>query len=287
MKKILTGLFAVLAFTVFFAVAEAKASDDIGFTVGVDYWSTYLWRGQYITGDQQGWFFPNASFEVIEGLTIGVEGWVNAGWFGTKSEEPKYNGDQKYENAIGAGIDYSYTMEGLLTANAGAWYFRPKQSFFSYATAYVGADFHMVPFVTPLVKVSVDYYTGNKLEGEKYKEYSEGSSDRADFYIQAGFKKEIEISKDAGIDFGALAGYAIYRALGYKINDISDIDLFINATVNYGAVTFVGGLHYLIVPGTQFKYGGIARGDVPNNTAIEPEKDIHRFFATFGASYSL
>jgi len=301
MKKFLTGLFAILVLTTVFAAAEVKASDNIGLTVGVDYWSTYLWRGQYLFGDQQGWFFPYASFEPLEGLLIGVSGEINSTWPGSKSEEPEYNGFQKNNNAFDAGIDYSYAAEGLLTARVGLWYYRTKERFFSFASGYIGLDFDMVSFITPFVRVTADYYTGTgKWEdkygimggfpGDKYnyKDMSDGSSNRTDLYLQAGLKKEIEITKDvAGIDFGAVVGYARYRAWGEKINDISDIDLYVNATVNYGAATFAGGFHYVIVPGKQFKYGSPITETTFMTGAYDGEKDIHRFYATFGASYSI
>ena len=289
MKKMLKGLFAVLTFTAIFAAAEVKAAGESGFKAGAEYWSTYLWRGQYLFGDQQGWIFPYASFEIIDGLSIGVEGEMNAGWAGTKKEEPEYSSDQRGHNAFDFGVDYKYTAEGRLTISAGLWYLMTRKTFYSFITSYIGLDFEMFPFVTPLVKVTADYYTGNKIDGDEYKDIN-GNSNRMDLYFQAGLKKSIEIVEEtAGVDFGAVVGYARYRALGTtdkkKINDISDIDLFVNSSLTYGLVTFNGGFHYVIVPGKQFKYNS------PDNyisaRSGNREKDIHRFFAIFGASISI
>ena len=287
MKKVLKGLLAVLAFTTIFAAAEVKASDGIGLTVGVDYWSSYISKGMYSYGDQQGWFFPYASFELISGLSVGVCGELNSAWVGSKSEEPEYNGAQKDYNAFGGGLDYEYSAEGLFTASVGLWYYRTKNNFWSYGTAYAGFDLDMAPFVTPFVMVTAEHYTGDNTTEkgfkESYKEYS-GNSNRTDIYLQAGLKKSVEIAKDvAGLDFGAVVGYLRLRSFGANINDISDIDFFVNSSVTYGLVTFTGGFHYVIVPSKELKYDAPVKEDSPYGG----EKDIHRFYATFGASVSI
>jgi hypothetical protein len=303
MKKIFKGLFAVLAFTTVFAAAELKAADDIGLTVGVDYWSNYLFRGQYQYYGE-GAFFPYASYDILgSGLTIGVVGEIAETWLGGGSEDnsdpsDSWPGYLKYQHALDVGLDYEYEIEGTATLGVGVWHYRYKDNFQSYTSGYVTASLDMVPFVTPFVQITGDYYWGDKATahtaddygvpvGTKYKDIF-GNDDRSNLYIQAGITKNIEVTKDvASIDLGAVVGYAHYRALGNKIDDISDIDLSATFSLTEGMVTLTGGFHYVIVPGNQFKNTSIHDYQDPISGNDIPDKDIHRFYATFGASCSI
>ena len=293
MKKLLKLVLAALVFTMAFTAVELKAQDsDIGLTVGVDYMSNYISKGKYVFSGNSGnggAFFPYASYDVLSsGLSVTVMGELSEVYFGNSKEEKigalplPWRAILKEQQTLDFNLEYEYKFENLMTINAGIWYYWYKTLTGvnlletrignpSYFDLYTSIAVDAVPFVTPLVKFTYMYQIDDDY-------YFDGAS-RSDFYVQAGIQKSIELTKTIFLDLGALVGLLHERQnKDSSTLDISDIDLSAGLTKKAGILTFAGSFHYIIVPGTQYKYASFFGIDF---------KDINRFYAQFGVSCNI
>ncbi len=240
MKK---GLIALLVFLFVAGAAlaqekeEQKKNDPVGVSVGIDYYSLYLWRGiKCFSGD--GAFVPKASWTVFNsGLTLSVMGevsssWVFNGWW-KKPGKYDYRVDGagnivrknlNFNHAAYAaqtfdfGADYSYTIKDAVTIGASIWYWwfynsgharefaLPRVDGLnlvsnvdvSYMTTSVSIGLPIVPYVNPLIIVTHDYYTLLKKGG--------------DFYVQLGLNHPFELTKEVSLTPGIMIGYYYNRS---------------------------------------------------------------------------
>ncbi len=237
--------------------AEEAGSDSIGLSFGVDYTSTYLWRGSYwYSGD--GAVFPTVSYST---------GDLSIAYAGEYSEDKITKKDTDVSNpGIGAfhaadfGIDYSYSIDKTATIGVGVWYFHfYNDDTLSFATGTISLALDMMP-LTPTITYNHDYYTDSKA--------------KKDYYIQLGIGRSYEI-KDAEVGWGITAGY--YNADSTEQKGISDVTATLSASATVYGVTFSGSFNWVYVPSKDFYEATIYTGT----------KDKNRTFAAFGASYSL
>jgi hypothetical protein len=253
-------------FISFLSIPLFAADKGIGLTVGLDYLGKNMWRGipVFTNGVSiDGAFFPYISYDILDtGLSLRAEGEI--------AESYIIDGNKTYkeDNAINFALEYSNKF-GIVTLDAGAWYFMVKNSDWSYSEFYVSATLEDI-ILSPMVKFTYDYYYSDKELYVKEK--------AKDFYIQLGISHTCDLAADvASLTFGALGGY--YKSTAFKTSGISDIDLSAELEVKNGPVTYSAGFHYLIVPSEDYYYSG----ESYNGKLI---KDRNRFYSTFATSYS-
>lgn len=300
MKKIFKTAIIAISLITAFAATELRAQDDsnIGLTVGLDYVSNYTTRGEQGFGlfwkPIGGFFFPYASFDVFgSGLSVTVRGEITEAYIGSSSEEREFAREYgtKHLNCIDFNVDYMYSIEDVVTFDIGSWYYRYRtvpNSFgyyqglnFSYFDFYLSAAIDALP-LTPTLTVTYSHFTDSAAYRNDYIDENSGDTIRGDgengdWYFQLGLGHSFELANATYLDLGAVAGYYYKRAMVPKSPDISDIDLSAGISTTKSIVTFTSSFHYIIVPGTQFKY----RPDADRT------KDVHRFYAKFGASMSI
>lgn len=240
--------------------AEAKKSVATGISLGLDYVSTYLWRGMYFYGGG-GAFFPSVGWSIFDtGLSIGVAGEFAVDYFFEMNGRNSTGFDF---HSIDFGADYSYTFAELVTLSVGLWYwyyFNSEEAIgadASFLTASLGLSFDCL--LSPFINFTYDYYVDKDFAEENAK----------DFYLQFGIGHEFELYENVALSLGLAAAY--YHAKSIGAFGISDIDASVGLSVTKGVATFSGGFHYVAVPMEDFYAGG----------------DVHRWYASFGASVSL
>ncbi|MBP7738919.1 MAG: hypothetical protein KA369_23315 [Spirochaetes bacterium] len=209
-----------------------KKGDPIGLAFGLDYYSTYLWRGtKFFNGD--GAFIPKVSWNVMgTGLVLSVAGEISSSWvFNGFSKKPgKY--EFRYDSSgnpirrklnfnhlayatqsLDVGADYSYTIKDAVTIGASFWYWwyfnsrnareyaRPQVDGLN-TVSYVDVSFFtttltvglpIVPYINPTMSVTHDYYTGLKRGG--------------DYYVTLGISHPFELTKEVVLTPALTAGY--------------------------------------------------------------------------------
>ncbi|HOO71073.1 MAG TPA: hypothetical protein PK926_04860 [Spirochaetota bacterium] len=272
LSEIIAGIFVVLlATTAVYAEDAVKAAEpekedaSIGLSIGLTYYSNYLWRGTYFYGGE-GAFCPSVSWDIFStGLVVSAAGEFAADYF--------FEGDGRDAagfdfHSVDFGLDYSHTFADLVTIGAGIWYwyyFNSEDALgsdASFLTAKVSLGFDVL--LSPFVSFTYDYYVDE--------DFCTDGENKKDFYIQAGIGHEFEVTPEVAVGLGLAAGY--YHAKSIEAFGISDIDASVGLTYTKGIVSVSSSFHYVAVPMKDFYTVGS-----PN--------DIHRWYATFGASVSL
>lgn len=209
-----------------------KKSTSIGLSFGLDYYSTYLWRGtKFFNGD--GAFVPKVAWNIMgTNLVLSVAGEVSSSWvfngFAKKPGKYEYRYDSSGNpvrrqlnfnhvayatQSLDFGLDYSYTIKEAVTIGAGVWYWwyynsrhareyaRPQVdglntvSFvdISFLTTTFTLGLPIVPYINPTVSLTHDYYTGLKRGG--------------DYYVTMGISHPFELTKEVVLTPGITAGY--------------------------------------------------------------------------------
>ena len=304
MNKICKLTVATLMFTIIFTATNLKAQEedsDIGLTIGLDYVSNYLYRCQYRYDGHKGnggVFSPYISYNVFNtGFSLGIRAEVSEMWFGSDTEEV-ISGQVDSFNTIGFNANYLYNYKDKVTLNLGTWYYRYKRYYdydagglklYSLDPSYLDLCFSVIVDMLPLRPMLVvtysffmdeKYYRG---PDESTGVYGDGSYKNGNIYVQLGVGHSFELYDDTYLDLNAAAGFFDKNAFdnvifGHKSEDISDIDLSAGVSTTADILTLSASFHYVIVPGTQYKYSH-GRNPTP--------KDIHRFYAKFGVSCSI
>ncbi|HOW81108.1 MAG TPA: hypothetical protein PK573_01000 [Spirochaetota bacterium] len=244
------------------AAAEEEQEDSaIGLSVGLTYYSAYLWRGTYMY-DGEGAFYPSLSWEIFStGLTLGVAAEFAADYFFEGKGRDAYGFDY---HSFDAGLDYEYTFNELVTLGLGLWYWyyfnseKAMDADASMLTAYVSLGFECL--LSPFISFTYDYYVD--------KDYCTTGENKKDFYVQAGIGHEFEVTPEVAISLGLAAGYFHYKS--ESAFGISDIDASAGLCFTKGVLSLEGTFHYVAVPMKDFYEGS----------------DIHRWYASFGAAVS-
>jgi hypothetical protein len=241
--------------------AESGEAKGIGLSVGLTYYSNYLWRGTYFYGGE-GAFSPSAAWEIFStGLTLSIAGEFAADYF-FESDGRKSTGFDFH--SVDFGLDYSHTFADLVTLGAGLWYwhyFNSKDALgvdASFLTATVSLGFEVL--LSPFIAFTYDYYVD--------RDFCVDGENKKDFYLQAGIGHEFEITPEVAVSLGLAAGY--YHARSIRAFGISDIDAFVGLAFSKGILSLSSEFHYVAVPMKEFYAGG----------------DVHRWYATFGAALS-
>ncbi len=240
--------------------AKNEATDSMGFSMGMDYTSDYIWRGMY-RFNHDGAFFPFASLKLAD-LKLGYMGEYSEDYMTRKDKADTDSRLSDKKHTADFGLDFSHTFRQSLTLGAGVWYFHllnvnKKDA----ATGSIFLSFDGIPF-KPTIKYSHDYYIDSKK--------------KMDFYIQFGMNKEFEI-RNGGLTIGAMLGY--FNANTLNKSGLSDLTttLGINATITN--VTFSGSFNFVWVPSQDFY-----KVQVSNGSSVE---DKFRTFSTFSATLSI
>jgi hypothetical protein len=222
MKKITGILVAVLLLVSASAFAQEKKS--IGLTLGMDYYSTYLFRGmEWMNGE--GAFAPYISYDIMgTGLVVSLAAELAQ----NQTDAAAVDGQ-----SIDFGLDYSYTFADLVTLSAGAWYwlYPEKVEDFSFLTLSASVGFE-VP-LNPTVSYTHDFYFG-------IDEYT-------DFYLTASIGHEFELPKGVALGLGLSYGmYHIGSADDFRY--LNDITASISLGFNVAGVDISGSLNGMYVP---------------------------------------
>ena len=271
MKKFLLFFLmtAVLTQTLLAQEKEAPKGDEdssIGLEAGIDYYSLYLFRGLYFFGGD-GAFLPYAIYDIAKsGVKATVLGEISESYIGEGKN------DRNHTAFINHGVDFCLSYEHVFKKDKEDflslgfeawyyWYFNLKD-----ATGFNGDYFTgkvtatLLAFsITPFAAVSYDYYLD--------KDYVEKQGE--DFYVQLGAKYEKKLAEAALVNFSLWGGY--YNARSIHKTGFSDVSAAVGFELTHGAVTLKSSFNYVLVPDKEFYRG----------------EDINRFFATFGASYSI
>jgi hypothetical protein len=243
------------------AAAEGDEDSGTGLSIGLTYYSNYLWRGTYFYGGE-GAFCPNLSWEIFStGLTLSVAGEFAADYFFEGNGRDSYGFDY---HSFDAGLDYEHTFADLVTIGAGIWYYYYFNSEKAIGTdasmLIVNASIGFEVILNPFIAFNYDYYVDEH--------YCEDNENDKDFYIQAGIGHDFEITPEVTISLGLTAGY--YHAMSIHAFGISDVDTSVGLSFTKGVLTMEGAFHYVAVPMKDFYEGD----------------DIHRWYASFGTTVS-
>ncbi|MBN1532402.1 MAG: hypothetical protein JXA20_07055 [Spirochaetes bacterium] len=279
MKRIMLSavLSLSLAAGVFAAEGGAESAPSLGLTLRMDYASTYLWRGTYFFGGD-GAFLPTVIYDVAgSGLVLSFIGEFSQGYFfeGAKRDRNKTG---FANHGLDFGADYSHTFGDAFTVGAGFWYYwyfnsstaeGTSRTNLSFLTAKGFARIDMLP-LSPTVTVYYDYYTAIRRGG--------------DIYVTLGGGHEFPLTDEVSLGVSVSAGYyyqntaeaVSYAATVEEITrtpvkkGFSDITTLVNLIYTKGPVSLNGGFGYVAVPARTWHKG----------------QDVHRFYATFGGSYT-
>ena len=304
MKRICKLTLATVVFTLIFTTVGLKAQEtddsDIGLTVGLDYSSNYIYRGEYyIMGNRYNgsMISPYFFYDVFNtGLSLGMKAEVSEMWFFGNKDEMRGNLTANIFNSIDFNINYIYSFKKIIKFNIGSWYYRHEKLQdgsnsldTSYIDFYFSTTIEALP-LEPTFAITYSYY----MDENYYKGYDnsgvwgKGSGKNGDLYVQLGIGNSYQLVGETYMDLDVMVGF--YNKNVYDIRvmddsnedtkstDISDIDLSAGLTTKEGILTLSTSFHYVIVPGTQYKYALLDSGMT---------KDIHRFYAKFGVACSI
>ena len=300
MKSICKLTLAALAFVMIFTASELKAQDKeddgLGLTVGIDYVSNYIYRGQYYYFGQisnGGMISPYAFYDILKtGLSIGIKGEIIETWFWDGKDEMHVS-EMKMLNSMDFNINYMHEFKKAITFNIGSWYYAHRTVAYgnsdssnpSYFDIYCSASIDAL-LIQPRIAMTYSYFTDKDyVRGyNRSSVWGAGPGKNGDFYLQLGLEHNIFLAEKTFIELAAEAGFfkrnTSDNRRSYKnsvpATDISDIDLSAGISTTAGVLTLSSSFHYVIVPGTQYKHDGIFQ-----------TKDIHRFYAKFGISCSI
>ena len=287
-KLTLTTVIFTLIFTTVGLKAQELENSDIGLTVGLDYSSNYFYRGMYSSVGNQyngGMISPYVSYDIFNtGLSVGIKGEIIEMWFWGSKDEGREMQMSDFVNSIDYNINYMYNIKEIVTFNFGIWYYHHKSwhdGSSSLNTSYCDIQFLTMIEALPLNPMFAITYS--HFMDENYYNY-DGKCKNGDIYIQFGIGHSFQIVDKTFLEFDAVAGLFKKNAYDFRMNearkpfDISDIDLSAGITTKSGLLTLSSSFHYILTPGTQYKYTTVDHGVT---------KDIHKFYVQFGVACSI
>lgn len=290
MKKIsaffMLSLSLVLGMAMIPLHAEESESTTIGIEVGVEYDSTYFWRGQdfYYDGTSSvGVFFPWVRYYTpVEGLSVGVTGEVPEDSLGDRKNQ--------YTNYFvnWTGIDYDITyskkfMDDKIGLKLKPFYYMYPGSYSDKygalekndSTGLIAAVAYNNDIITPTLTCTYTYRISDTYYG------AEVESQFKDIYLQFQLAHNFTITETSSIDLGANVAY--WYAGNYsdgiagKQNGFSDATAFTQLNVTSGNAGFYGGFNYSL---------SLIKDKLATEGIKYPAELDHYYWAKFGAYYT-
>ena len=175
----------------------------------------------------------------------------------------------------------------------GAWYYRQhkvkESNGNTFDPSYLEIYFSAVAYAFSLNPMFAFFYSYYKDKDYVRGDKGTGDGKNGDFYFQFGISHSFRIIDKTYLDLDATAGFLdqnryVMLLETTKSADICDIDLSAGFTTTAGILTLSSSFHYVLVPGTQYKYDFVYSTDKGRWVY---DTDIHRFYAKFGVSCSI
>ena len=258
------------------AASESTAPSKIGIDLGVEYWSTYYWRGQQFYGAGKDVFFPWIGYSLPGNFYISAIGEV-AGEYLSVDTDNAPNDTEKDWVGVDLGVSWSTGIaDNFMTVGAQVWYYWYPNSredtrggaINDFMNFVVSLSFNKLP-LSPTVKYS-QYYrvdknkTGNS--GDQYK----------DIYVELALGHTFKLDDHVGFTLGASTSYFNYASPSDE-NEASgwlDVKLTTKLVFSKGDYSIYGGFNAGYIPMDEF-----------NDHAWYGDSWV--YYCTFGASYSL
>ena len=278
----LLGVIIALCTPVLYAQEEpeAEVESGLGLSAGVDYWSTYFWRGTEFYGRGESAIFPWISYSLADtGLSFTACGEHPMEMLGDGVNKTLdgYNG-------IDLGAAYSYSIENVVTFGANGWFYwyyvsKDKLGYNANYFSLIGSvTLDMVPILTPAISYTHDFYVSKDATANE-KRFN-------DFYIQLSLNQSFELSKESAIELKLFGSFFNYKSQDTENQDrkgISDMGFAVKGTTTAGITTFYCQMNYAFVPHKDFYKTKVE--DFNGNTGYIMDK--HHWWASVGASVAL
>ena len=269
---------AILAICASSARAEGEAP-FLKVPVGVNYTSTYWWRGIELNGKGNGVIWPSMGLVFGDtGLSAVVAAGLNADYLIYQEE-----GDQdaaKTFNEFDYGLSYGTAVGDLVTLGAGVTYI---QYYFhdaldgeatnpSFVEGWLSLELKL-PF-SPRLDAYYDYYV------EENRDAEDNPRDE-DYYLKLSVSRDL-LDAD-GFKFTAGAWVAYYRNAYFDAIGWSDAGIKFSTAKGYGKAAFTASVNYARSLSNDFQR------EAPVDTDGNGETSVLRnhFWAEFGASSTL
>lgn len=280
MKSIKLTLAALVA--AFFLMPAAIHADDhqagqkIGVDVGVEYNSTYYWRGMHFYGNDVGVFFPWVGTSIGD-VYVMLSGEVGEGYLGGNADDEANDMEKDW-----LGLDLIATWSTTIVPDTldltlrGAYYFYPNSHNEDWGTENdVKNDFVDIGFsltavslpLTPELSVTYSFYMDDdSIAGDNYQ----------NVYVQLSAGHGFAITDAATLTLGGSIASFNYTSAGLEddLQIVNDVQAFANLSVTSAdGLTVYGQYSFGFTPVEEY-YDDFGYGK-------------YSHWATFGVSYSL
>ena len=255
--------------------AYAQEETPLGITAGVEFWNNYFWRGLDFFGSGNGVFFPYVYFALGKtGLSLMYMGQYGSETLGDgtgMNDAGREQGNVAY-NGAHWNVAYTYTVEGALSVGLSGWYYwfynsDDKLGYkWDWYEGTVSASILALP-LNPTISYTYDYFVDKDVtvNGERGKNH----------YVKLALGHSFKMAGGSALALGLSAAYFDWNSMEMK--GISDIAAMVKLSASAGGVAFNGSLNFAYIPSDDFN----------NNAFTGNVEDQYRWWATFGASYSL
>jgi hypothetical protein len=256
-----------------FAQEEKKDSSFIKVPVGLQYASTYWWRGIELNGKGVGVLWPSAGLILGDtGLSFLVAAGLNADYFAAGNKD-----DLKYASTFHEfdyGASYATEIGGMLAVNAGltfihyALYDRYDSSAVDPSFLELTAGVGVKVLLNPRLDILYDYYI---------EENAAKTPQGEDVYVRLSIAHELVKSGCMALALSAWLGY--YNNAYLDRSGMSDLGLKAGISAEKSGVIYTAGVYYARSLAEDFQMGFDPDGDGSGR-----QKD--HLWADFGASYT-
>ncbi|HPV99285.1 MAG TPA: hypothetical protein PLZ78_15740 [Spirochaetota bacterium] len=254
---------------------HAQEASPLGLTAGVEFWNNYFWRGLDFFGAGNGVFFPYVYFGIGKtGLSLMYMGQYGSETLGDgtgMNDTGREQGNVAY-NGAHWNMAYTYTVEKVVAIGVSGWYywFYNSDDKLGYKWDWwegtASATILALP-LNPTISYTYDYFVDKDVtvNGERGKNH----------YIKLALGHSFKLGEGSQLGLGLSAAYFDWNSMEMK--GISDVVASAKLSTSASGVSFNGSINYAYIPSSDFN----------NNAFTGNVKDTYRWWATFGASYSL
>lgn len=254
---------------------HAEEGTPIGITAGVEFWNDYFWRGLDFFGSGNGVFFPYVYYGIGKtGLSLMYMGQYGSEILGDgigKNDPGRESGLDAY-NGAHFNVAYRYTVEKVVAFAVNGWYYwfynsKDKLGYkWDWYEATVSATILALP-LNPTISYTYDYFVDKKVtvNGEQGNNH----------YIKVAIGHSIKLVEGSSLGLGLSAAYFSWNSMDMK--GFSDVVASAKLTTSASGVSFNGSINFAYIPSKDFNNNGFT-GNI---------EDKYRWWATFGASYSM